>query len=236
MNYYTYLAAAFAIMIWSLIVQANLNSKVKKGSSIYASSGKTANQVVEEMLHAHGITGIMIEHKAGNLTDCYSPKEGKIYLSDTTYGKSTVTAISIAAHECGHAVQDYENMFLYELRQKLVPAANISSRIGPWIVVIGMILSAYSANTRSDIGYTISTLGIVIYAISFLFYLVMLPVERNASARAYRDMKESNWVGQDQLSTAHSMLRAAGDTYAVALASSALTLMRLLLIRGNRRR
>lgn len=238
MDYYIYLAGVVIIMIWSSAVQSNLKSKAAKGSQIRAASGKTANQVVEEMLRAHDVYGITIDHKPGQLTDCYSPKEQKIYLSDTTYGKDTITAIAVAAHECGHAVQDKENMLLYELRQLLVPAANISSRVGPWLVIIGVVLSAYLSSGRggTDLGYVISTLGIVVYAVAFLFYLVMLPVERNASSRAYKDMKQAGWVSSEQLPIAHKMLRAAGDTYAVSLASSALTLLRLLVMRGGRRR
>ena len=234
MGYFAYLIGAVIVFVWSMIVQANLKSKMQKGSQMRAGSGKTANQVVEEMLRAHDVTGITVEHKPGNLTDCYSPKEGKIYLSDTTYGQSSVTAIAVAAHEAGHAVQDHENMLLYEFRQLLAPAAGIASRVGPYIVIAGVLISAYAQNSSSDIGYTIGTIGILVYFVAFLFYLVMLPVERNASNRAFKDMKEFGWVADDQLSFARTALRAAGDTYAVALASSAITLLRLLAIRGSR--
>lgn len=234
MDFVIYLIAAGIVFVWSMAVQANLKSKMNKGSQMRAGSGKTANEVVQEMLSAHEVTGITIEHKPGNLTDCYSPKEGKIYLSDTTYGKDTVAAIAIAAHECGHAVQDHENMALYEFRQLLAPVAGIASRVGPYIVLGGVLLSAAAERSNgTGIGYVISTIGIVVYFIAFLFYLVMLPVERNASSRAYKDMKEFGWVSDDQLSFAHSALRAAGDTYAVALASSAVTLIRLLALRGR---
>lgn len=233
-DYIIYLIGAGIVFIWSMAVQANLKSKMAKGSQMRAGSGKTANQVVEEMLKSHEVYGITIEHKPGNLTDCYSPKEGKIYLSDTTYGQSSVTAIAVAAHEAGHAVQDHENMLLYEIRQLLAPAANIASRVGPYIVIAGVLVSAYAQNSNSDIGWTLGTIGIVVYFVAFLFYLVMLPVERNASNRAYRDMKEYGWVSDDQLKFAHAALRAAGDTYAVALASSAITLLRLLAIRNSR--
>jgi len=118
----------------------------------------------------------------------------------------------------------------------LAPAASIASKAGPWIVIIGVLLSAYASRSNSDIGYAISTIGIVVYFVAFLFYLVMLPVERNASSRAYKDMKQAGWVSSEQLPIAHKMLRAAGDTYAVSLASSALTLLRLLVMRGGRRR
>lgn len=236
MDYFIYIIAAGIVFVWSMIVQTRLKSNVARGSRIRAASGITANEVVEQMLREHDIMGITIEHKPGQMTDCYSPKEGKIYLSDTTYGQDTIAAIAIAAHECGHAVQDHENMALYEFRQLLAPFAGISSRVGPWLVIIGVVLSAYlDRNGDTGFGWTLSTIGIVVYFVAFLFYLVMLPVERNASSRAYKDMKQAGWVSDDQLSLAHKVLRSAGDTYAVALASSAVTLIRLLALRGGRR-
>ncbi len=227
-----YYILALAVMIWSMAVQTALKSKAKKGSEVRAASGKTANQVVQEMLSAHEIYGITIEHKPGELTDCYSPKEGKIYLSDTTYNKDSITAVAIAAHECGHAVQDHVNMPIYRFRQLLAPIAGISSMAGVYIVMGGLFLS-YIAENMGNIGFFICNLGIAVYLITFLFYLVMLPVERDASRRAYKDMKEYGWVGDDQIKQTYKILRAAGDTYAVALASSALTLFRLLLLRGR---
>ncbi|MCQ2528340.1 MAG: zinc metallopeptidase [Saccharofermentans sp.] len=230
--YILYLLGTLAVMIGSFVVQSNLKSKAAKGSQIRAASGKTANQVVEEMLREHGITGITIDHKPGELTDCYSPREGKIYLSDTTYNQCSITAIAVAAHECGHAVQDHENMPIYRLRQMLAPVAGISSQAGVWLAMIGLIV-AQASSGGSELAYNICTLGIIIYMAAFLFYLVMLPVERNASNRAYKDMKQAGWVGQDQLKFSYKVLRAAGDTYAIALASAAVTLLRLLAIRGN---
>ena len=233
-------ALAFGVMIWGLVVQGSLKRRVAAGSKIQAASYKTANQVVEEMLRSHGVYGITIEHKPGQLTDCYSPKEGKIYLSDTTYGQSSVSAIAVAAHEAGHAVQDAENMLIYRFRQMLAPLAGLSSQAGVWIAIIGILITRASTDeygrVSSGTGYMVSTIGIIVYCVAFLFYLVMLPVERNASARAFKDMKEYRWVSEDQYRQAHSVLRAAGDTYAVALASSAVTLIRLIGMRGNNRR
>lgn len=233
-------ALAIGVMIWGLVVQGSLKRKVASASKIQAGSYKTANQVVEEMLRSHGIYDIAIDHKPGQLTDCYSPREGKIYLSDTTYNQSSVAAIAVAAHEAGHAVQDAENMFIYRVRQMLAPLAGFSSQMGVWIAIIGVFLTQAATNERGEVtsgtGYMISTIGIIVYCIAFLFYLVMLPVERNASARAFKDMKEYRWVSEDQYRQAHSVLRAAGDTYAVALASAAVTLIRLIGMRGNGRR
>jgi len=233
---------AIIVMVWSLIVQFRLKSLVKKYDKEEAACGMTADEVARQMLDAYDVTGIIITHKSGDLTDCYSPNEGKIYLSDTTYGKSSITAIAVAAHECGHAVQDSSGMFLYRCRQALAPFAGICSRAGVWIAIIGVILMSAIDNmssfggTASNIGYALCNLGIVVYLVSFLFYLFMLPVERDASRRALKAMNKYGWVSSSQYKGAKKVLRAAGDTYAVALASSAITLLRLLAMRGNRRR
>ena len=228
-----YYLPAIGIMIWSFIVQSTLQAKAQKGSEIPAN--RTANEVVTQMLQEHGIYGITIEHKPGNLTDCYSPKEGKIYLSDTTYNQRTVTAVAVAAHECGHAIQDHEGMGIYRLRQFLAPAAGFCSTAS-WYIVIAGILVAYASEMGGDLGFMICNVGIIVYMVTFLFYLVMLPVERNASRRAYKDMQQSSWVAPEDQKFAYKVLRAAGDTYAISLASSALTLFRLIIMRNSTRR
>ena len=230
MGGYWYYILALGIMIWSFVVQITLQSKAKKGSTM--PSNMTANEVVEQMLREHGISGITICHKSGDLTDCYSPRESKIYLSDTTYNQRTVTAVAVAAHECGHAVQDHEGMVIYRVRQFLAPAAGICSSVSVYIVMAGLVVAAV-AEHGGDIGYFLCNLGIIVYLVTFLFYLVMLPVERNASSRAYKDMKRSNWVDESDMKYAYKVLRAAGDTYAISLASSVLTLFRLVLLRNS---
>ena len=189
------------------------------------------------MLKANEVYGVTIDYTAGDLTDNYNPKKETINLSDTTYGKNSITAIAIAAHECGHACQAHSGMLMYQIRQILVPAANFTSKFSVWIAIIGVaIMYMAKSSEMSSMGYFISTIGIVLYSVVFLFYLVTLPLERNASRRGLKAMKEFGWVSDDQLRGAKKVLWAAGDTYAVALASSAVTLLRLLLMRGRRRK
>ena len=231
-----YYIFAIGLMIWSLIIQGRLKSLVKKYSDVRVASGKDANRCVMEMLRANGIDGVSVEYTSGSLTDHYNPKQDTINLSDTTYGRDSITAVAIAAHECGHACQAHSGMFMYRLRQLIAPAAGITSKVSVWVAVLGVIIM-YAADTASlaNLGYSISTIGIILYLVVFLFYLVTLPVERNASRRGLKAMKELGWVSDDQLAHAKKVLWAAGDTYAVALASSALTLLRLISIRGSRR-
>ena len=233
MLYYVF---AIGVMVWSLIVQARLRRLVSKFSDVRVVSGKDANTCVREMLQANGIDGIAIEHTDGFMTDHYTPKQDSINLSDTSYGQRSITAVAIAAHECGHACQAHSGMLMYRFRQLIAPAAGITSKLSIWVVVLGVIIMYAADNLEvSNMGYTISTIGVLLYAVVFLFYLVTLPVERNASRRGLKAMKELGWVSDDQLPYAKKVLWAAGDTYAVALASSAVTLLRLLSYRGRRR-
>ncbi len=229
---------AIAIMVWSLIIRGRLNRLVKKYSEVEAASGKDANTCVAEMLRANEVYGVTVGHIPGDMTDNFNPKDETINLSDTSYGKSSITAIAVAAHECGHACQAYSGMFLYKIRQGIAPAASITSRVSVWIAIIGVVImyASKSSLELNNIGYWICTAGIALYTVVFLFYLVTLPIERDASRRGLKAMRELGWVSDDQLKAAKSVLWAAGDTYAVALASSALTLLRLLLMRGRRRR
>ena len=231
--------AAIAVMIWSFAVQGRLKSLVKKYSQEEASSGKTANDCVREMLAVNDVYGVTMDHVGGELTDNFNPKENKIYLSDSVDGGTSITAIAIAAHECGHACQASDAWLPFKIRQAIAPFAGIASKISVWVAIAGvflMYLASRSSNMSYELGYWICTLGIAIYSMVFLFYLVTLPIERNASRRGLAAMKQCGWVSEAQLKSAKKVLWAAGDTYAVALASSAVTLLRLLLLRGRGRR
>ena len=228
---------AIAIMIWSLIVRGRLNRLVKKYSDVPVASRKDANTCVQEMLAANEVYGVTVQATGGEMTDNYNPKDETIHLSETTYGKNSITAVAVAAHECGHACQAHSNMITYKIRQLIAPVASITSRFSVWIAIIGVIImSSAKSYEMSDLGFSISTIGIILYSIVVLFYLVTLPIERNASRRGLKAMKEFGWVSDEQYTAAKKVLWAAGDTYAIALASSALTLFRLLLMRNSRRR
>lgn len=231
--------AAIAVMIWSIAIQGRLKRLVRKYSQEEAASGKTANDCVREMLTMNEVYGVTMDHVGGELTDNFNPKESKIYLSDSVDGGTSITAIAIAAHECGHACQASDAWLPYKIRQAIAPFAGIASKVSVWIAIGGVFLMYLASRATSmsyELGYWICTLGIALYTLVFLFYLVTLPIERNASRRALATMKQAGWVSDAQLKSAKKVLWAAGDTYAVALAGSAVTLLRLLLLRGRGRR
>ncbi len=226
-----------AIFVGSLIIQSRLKSLVAKYSKIRCASGITSNEAVEQMLHENEVFGIVVKHTGGELTDNYNSKEGTINLSDTTYDNDSIAAVAIAAHEAGHAMQDAKGMGAYKVRQALAPSVNICSRLGVYVTIAGVVISYFlDRNLTSGVGYTISTIGIVMYSVAVIFYAVTLWIERDASKRGWKSMQQFGWVSQDQLKAAKKLLWAAGDTYAIALASSAATLLRLLMMRGGRRR
>ena len=186
-----YYIFALGIMIWSIIIRARLNRLVRKYSEETVASLKDANTCVKEMLHANEIYNVEVLHTRGDMTDNYNPKQDTINLSDTTYGQNSITAVAVAAHECGHACQAHSGMALYKVRQAIAPVASITSRFSVWVVVIGVVIMyAASSIETSNMGYAISTIGIILYGAVFLFYLVTLPIERNASRRGLKAMEE----------------------------------------------
>lgn len=223
------------IFVVSLIIQGRLKRLVSKYSEITVASGITSNEAVEQMLRENDVSGVVVKHTSGELSDNYNSKEGTINLSDTTYGQNSIAAVAIAAHEAGHALQDAKGMFSYKVRQFIAPAVNLCSRLGVYVVLAGVMISYFVDKNYYGWGYNIATIGIVMYSVAVLFYAVTLWIERDASKRGWKAMQTFGWVSQDQLKAAKKLLWAAGDTYAIALASSALTLIRLLAMRGRRR-
>jgi len=233
---YFFYGLMIVMFLISLAVQGRLKSLVSRYSKVMVSSGITSNEAVAQMLRENDVGGIVIKHIDGDLTDCYNSKEGTISLSNTTYGQNSITAVAIAAHEAGHALQDASGMGAYRIRQLIAPAVNICSRLGVYVTILGVIITYMAGkHSTSNLGYSISTVGIVMYSVAVIFYLVTLWIERDASRRGWKAMQQFGWVSGDQLQAAKKVLWAAGDTYAIALASSALTLIRLLAMRGRKR-
>jgi hypothetical protein len=237
--YYFGLPIGIAAMVFSLFASFWTNHTFKKYSQVHSTRGITAEQAAEEILRINSLSGsfgneqsVSIERVAGNLTDHYSPKEKVLRLSDSVYGNTSVAAIGVAAHECGHAIQDSKGFIPNKIRSVLVPLANIGSRFGPYMAVIGFVITSYSAS--GTIGNAISLLGIGLFVFAVLFYLVTLPVELDASRRAIMILDKTDILTDDELSGARKVLRAAAMTYVAAVVASILTLLRLLAMRRRR--
>jgi len=209
-------------LIASLICKATFSSFSKK----LARRGITANEAAERILHSAGIYDVTIGKIRGNMTDHYNPKTKQLNLSDTVYGKTSIAAIGVAAHECGHAIQHAEKYSLLALRSAAVPVANIGSWFSWPVIVIGIIIGSTQ----------LANIGIILFCAVVAFQLITLPVEINASTRATRVISECGLLDDDELTGAKKVLVAAAFTYVAALASTLLQLLRLVLIVNGRRK
>lgn len=221
-TYFLVLIAA----IFSMWASARVNSTYNKYAQVRSMQGLTGAEAAQRILHYAGLSNISVEHVGGNLTDHYDPKSKVLRLSDSTYSSASVAAIGVAAHECGHAIQDAEGYSPLRLRSTLVPAANLGSRLGIPIILLGVLLGS---------NYTLVQIGIWVFSLAVLFQLVTLPVEFNASNRAMRILDERGILGQEELGMCKKVLSAAAMTYVAAAASSIIQLLRLVLLFGRRR-
>lgn len=217
------------VLIGAILCMAasfRVNSTYKKYAKIQSMSGLTGAQAAAKILSYSGITDVSIEHVRGELTDHFDPKSKVVRLSDSTYNSTSVAAISVAAHECGHVLQHEEGYLPIRIRSALVPAANIGSRLGIPIILIGVLLSW---------NQMLIQIGIWVFALAVLFQLVTLPVEFNASGRALEKVQQFGLLSEMEIGSGRKVLRAAALTYVAAAASSILQLLRLILLFGNRR-
>ena len=189
-------------------------------------SGMTGAQAAQTLLNDAGIYDVRIERVSGRLSDHYDPIGKVLRLSDSTFADSSVAAIGVAAHECGHAIQHNENYGPLVLRSTLVPVANLGSRLGIPIIILGVILSYNNLLIQ---------IGIWVFAIAVFFQIVTLPVEINASRRATVLLEQYGILGRQEIGGCKKVLTAAAMTYVAAAASAILSLLRLILLFGNRR-
>lgn len=220
----TYLLVLVAA-IFSMWASARVNSTYNKYARVRSMQGITGAEAAQRILYYSGLGNIRIEHVSGNLTDHYDPKNKVLRLSDSTYSSPSVAAIGVAAHECGHAIQDAEGYSPLRLRSTLVPAANLGSRLGIPIIILGVILGS---------NYTLIQVGIWVFSLAVLFQLVTLPVEFNASNRAMKILDSRGILGQEELGMCRKVLSAAALTYVAAAAASIMQLLRLVLLFGRR--
>ena len=224
---YYYLVLVVPAIILSLLAQIKVQSTYKKYAAIISKQGLTATEVVRQIMDKNGLHHVRVEHIGGNLTDHFDPKTNVIRLSDVVYGNTSVASIGVAAHEAGHAVQHATGYAPIKIRNSILPIANFGSRLSVPLIILGLILSMQP----------LVEFGILLFSFVLLFQLVTLPVEFNASHRAIRTLKEGSILAGDELAGAQKVLGAAAMTYVAAALTTAMQLLRLLLIsrRSNRR-
>ena len=211
--------------VLSILASARVNSTFHKYASVRSMCGMTGAQTAEAILRSKGIHDVRVEHIRGNLTDHYDPARKVVRLSDSVYGSSSVAAIGVAAHECGHVMQHHEGYAPLNIRTALVPAANIGSKLGIPIILVGILLGSNPI---------LVNIGIWVFSLAVLFQIATLPVEFDASRRALACIEQYGIVTSDERKKSARVLKAAAYTYVAAAAAAILQLLRLLMLFGRR--
>ena len=228
---WTYLILVLPCLIFAMIASSNVNSTFQKYSKQLSRRHITGAEAAQRVLQANGVHGVRIERIAGNLTDHFDPKTNVIRLSDPVYNSTSTAAIGVACHEAGHAVQYAMGYSPIKLRASIIPLTNIGSRLAFPLILIGILLSSLG-----EISMVFIYVGIAAFGLSFVFQMVTLPVEFNASRRAIRAIEEGGILTEEEQRGAKKTLRAAAMTYVAATATALAQLLRLILLYGRRRR
>ena len=225
MNGYWFLIIVIGLV--GLLVQWRLKSVFAKYSKVMSPGGLTGAQIAQKMLNDNGIYDVSVTCVKGQLTDHYNPSKKTVNRSEDVYRMNSVSAAAVAAHECGHAVQHKVGYAPLRLRSALVPVVNISSQLSMIVIIIGLLII--------NIFPALFWVGIAMFALVFLFSVITLPVEFNASRRALAWLQSSNALGETELAQAKEALRWAASTYVVAALSSLASLLYYIGL-GNSRR
>jgi len=223
----TYILVLIGVVL-SLLASAKVKSTFARYSRVRSYSGMTGREAAEQILHRNGIYDVQVIHIAGNLTDHYDPRNKTLALSDPVYNSTSVAAIGVAAHECGHAVQHDVGYLPLSIRGALVPVANFGSTLSWPLILIGLFING-------QMSAVLINLGILLFTAAVLFQIVTLPVEFNASHRAVKALGTTGMLREDEVKGVRSVLTAAALTYVASAAAMILQLLRLLILTGGRR-
>lgn len=201
----TYFLVLIGVVL-SLVASARVKSTFNRYSQMRNSRGMTGAQAAEQVLHGAGIYDVRIEHVRGNLTDHYDPRNKVLRLSDSVYGQTSVAAVGVAAHECGHAIQHAKGYAPLRFRNVLVPVANFGAKIAWPLILIGLLINSESS-------WLLMQAGIIAFSLAVLFQVVTLPVEFNASSRAIRVLADRGIMFGEEIVAAKKVLSAAALTY-----------------------
>lgn len=211
----------------SMAASSKVNSTYAKFSRVRSMTGMTGAEAARQLLNSQGIYDVQIRKVAGSLTDHYDPRTKVVNLSEAVYDSVSVAAIGVAAHECGHAMQDYESYAPLKLRGAIIPVVNIGAQLSWPMILLGLFFGG--------VGSPLINLGILLFSLSVIFQLVTLPVEFNASSRAVRLLNTMGILRGDEVGYTKEVLGAAALTYVAAAAGSILQLLRLIILFGGRR-
>lgn len=231
MGYYywdpTYILVVIGAVI-CMIASARVKGTFNKYSQLRSMSGMNGAQVAQRVLQAAGIYDVQVRHVSGSLTDHYDPRTKTVNLSDPVYNATSVAALGVAAHECGHAIQHAKSYAPLSIRSALVPIANFGSMLAWPVILIGLLFNTRSSGLIIDI-------GILLFSAAVLFQLVTLPVEFDASRRALVMLRTQGILADDELKYTRRVLKSAALTYVASAAAAILQLLRIILITNGRR-
>ena len=223
---WTYLLVLIGVVV-CMAASSRVRSVFSRYSRVRSHSGMTGKEAAEQILRRNGIYDVQVIHIPGNLTDHYNPGKKTLGLSDSVYNSSSVAAIGVAAHECGHAVQHAVGYAPLTIRGALVPVANFGSALSWPLILIGLLMN-------SQMSALLINLGILLFSAAVLFQIVTLPVEFNASGRAVKALESSGMLYPEEVGDVKKVLRAAALTYVASAASMILQFLRLIIIGGRR--
>ena len=227
--YYFYDPTYFLVIIAAVItmaVQFYMTSTFNKYQQVESKSGITASQAASIILNGSGINNVRIGHVAGDLTDHYAPTKKELNLSDATYNSRSIASIGVAAHECGHAIQDKKNMALLNFQMTIVPVVSFASKWSIPVIILGIMFSVMN----------LVKVGIVLFAATLFYQLITLPIEFNASQNAITVLRNQGIMYESELYGVKKVLTAAALTYVAAAASTILQLLRLVLLASSSNR
>ena len=214
----------FVAIIITSLAQAYITSTYKKYSLVKNKNGLTGREVARKILDRNGLKNVEVVEVSGYLSDHYDPSSKVVRLSKSNYSESSISSVSVAAHECGHAIQDKENYTFLRFRSSLVPIVNFSSYAGYLAIVIGGFTGIFG----------LIRLGILLECVILLFQVVTLPVEIDASKRALSEVKKSKFLEEKEYSSGKSVLIAAALTYVASVATALIQILRLAFVYGRR--
>ena len=230
-GYYSMFDPTMILVLIGVFLSLGASAKVKstyaRFSRVRSMTGMTGAEAARQLLNSQGIYDVQIRQVAGSLTDHSDPRPKTVNLSESVYGSTSVAAIGVAAHECGHAMQDASEYVPLRLRGSMVPVVNIGAQLSWPMILIGVLVGG--------MGSPIVSLGILLFSLSVLFQLVTLPVEFNASARAVRLLDSTGILRGEEVGYTKQVLGAAALTYVAAAAGSILQFLRLIILFGGRR-
>lgn len=233
-SYYGTMWMLIPAMILAMWAQSRVKSAYNKYSKVANRQGYTGAQVARMILDRKGVEHVEIEGVKGQLSDHYDPRSKTIRLSEGVYGSQSLAALVIAAHECGHAIQDEESYYFLKVRHAIAPAVGFANKSAMPLAMLGIFLGA--ASSVNSIGYLILQVAIVLFTGVVAFHVITLPVEFNASSRAMNILEEEGYLERDEVGPAKKVLDAAALTYVAAAAVALANLIRLIaLSRGSRR-